>query len=125
MLTRLMFVFCKSEPWFGDRFGGDAVYFRAFQSENISCEIKTSNLPTSFSEHLAGANAADDDLVYVVGGIVFVNDLTFAGIRSDDADTLTRRTEHLLYRTLISVTGIANNVQETDHEKGHDSWSNP
>jgi hypothetical protein len=68
--------------------------FDAFQSENISCEIKTSNLPTSFSEHLRGANGTADDLVYVVGGIVFVNDLAFAGIRSDGADTLTRRTEH-------------------------------
>jgi len=79
---------------FGDRFDGDAVFFRAFQSEDISREIKASNLPTSLSEHFAGANGAFDDLVYVVGGIVFANDLAFAGIRSDDADTLTRRTEH-------------------------------
>ena len=68
--------------------------FDAFQPENISGEIKTSDLPTSLSEHLAGANGTADDLVYVVGGIVFVNDVAFAGIRSDDADALTRRTEH-------------------------------
>jgi hypothetical protein len=30
----------------------------------------------------------------VVRGIVFANDLAFAGIRSDNAHTLTRRTEH-------------------------------
>jgi hypothetical protein len=64
----------------GDRFDGDAVFFRAFQSEDISREIKASNLPTSFSEHFAAANGAFDDLVYVVGGIVFANDLAFAGI---------------------------------------------
>src|SRR5215472_8133050 len=40
---------------FGDRLDGNAVLFSAFQSEDISCEIKTSNLPTSFSEHLRGA----------------------------------------------------------------------
>jgi hypothetical protein len=68
--------------------------FDTFQPENISYEIKTGNLPTSFSEHFAGANGAANDLVYAVGGVVFVNDLAFAGIGSDDADTLTRRTEH-------------------------------
>src|SRR5262249_11425887 len=77
----------------GDRFDGDAVVFRAFQPANISRKIEISNLPTSFSKHLAGANSAADDLVYVVGGIIFTNDLAFAGIRSDDADT-PRRTEH-------------------------------
>jgi hypothetical protein len=30
----------------------------------------------------------------VLGGIVFVNDFAFAGIRSDNAHTLNRRTEH-------------------------------
>jgi hypothetical protein len=70
------------------------VFVGAFQSDNISCEIKTSYLPTSLSEHLAGANGTADDLVYAVGGIIFVNDFPFAGIRPDDADTLTRRTEH-------------------------------
>jgi hypothetical protein len=78
---------------FGDRLGGDVVFFGVFKSENIAGKIETSNLPTSLSEHLAGANGAADDLVYVVGGIVFVNDVAFAGIRSDDADT-PRRTEH-------------------------------
>src|SRR5215471_3443509 len=79
---------------FGDRLDGNAVLFSAFQSEDISCEIKTSNLPTSFSEHLRGANGTVDDLVYAVGGIIFANDLAFAGIRSDDADAPTRRAEH-------------------------------
>jgi hypothetical protein len=88
--------FDNPNPSVGDRLGGDLVFFRAFQSENISRKIETSYLPTSFSEHLAGANGAADDLVYVVGGIIFANDFAFAGIRSDDADTLTRRTEHRL-----------------------------
>ena len=67
----------------------------AFQSENIACKIETSNLPTPFSEHLAGANGAADDLVYVVGGIIFANDFPFAGIRPDDTDRLNGRVERL------------------------------
>ena len=43
-------------------------------------------LPTSFSKHLASANGATDDLIYVVGWIAFANDLALAGIRSDDTD---------------------------------------
>jgi hypothetical protein len=64
------------------------VFFRAFQSENISGEIKASNLPTSLSEHLAGANGAIDDLVYVVGRIVIANDFAFASIRFYNAEML-------------------------------------
>jgi hypothetical protein len=69
--------------------------FGAFQPENVSCEIKISNLPTALSEHLAGANGAADDLVYVVGGIIFANDFPFAGIRPDDTDRLNGRIERL------------------------------
>jgi len=72
----------------GDRLGGNAVLFDTFQSENISGEIKTSNLPTSFPEHLAGANGAADDLVYVVAGIIFAIDFSLGGIRPDDTDRL-------------------------------------
>jgi hypothetical protein len=64
----------------GDRLGSDVVFFDAFQSENVTWEIKAGNLPTSFSEHLAGANGAADDLVYMIGGITFTNDFTFAGV---------------------------------------------
>ena len=66
----------------------------AFQADNIPGKVETSNLATSFSKHLAGADSAADDLVYVVGGIIFADDLALAGIRSDDTETLTRRTEH-------------------------------
>ena len=81
-----MLVFENPNLDVGDRLGGDVVLFGVFQSENISCEIKASNLPTSFSKHLASANGATDNLIYVVGWIVFANDLALAGIRSDDAD---------------------------------------
>lgn len=64
----------------GDRLGSDVIFFDAFQSENVTWEIKAGNLPTSFSEHLAGANGAADDLVDAVGRIVLVNNFAFAGI---------------------------------------------
>jgi hypothetical protein len=64
----------------GDRLGSDVVFFDAFQSENVTWEIKAGNLPTSFSEDLAGANGAADDLVDAVGRIVLVNNFAFAGI---------------------------------------------
>jgi hypothetical protein len=40
--------FDNPNPSVGDRLGGDLVFFRAFQSENISRKIETSYLPTSF-----------------------------------------------------------------------------
>jgi hypothetical protein len=87
------------------------VVFCAFQTANISRKIETSYLPTSFSKHLAGANGAAYDLVYVVGGITFANDLAFAGIRSDDADT-PRRTEHYLVNPHQVAPLIRNQVSQ-------------
>jgi hypothetical protein len=87
------------------------VFFCAFQPDNISRKIKTSNLPTSFSKHPGGANSPADDLVYVVGGIILANDLAFAGIRSDNADT-PRRAEHYLVNPHQVAPLIGNQVSQ-------------
>jgi hypothetical protein len=41
------------------------------QTENFTCEVNATNLATPLTRHLPGANRTADDLVNVIGKIVF------------------------------------------------------
>jgi hypothetical protein len=65
---------------FGNRFYGDRVPVNTLQSENITGEIKASNLPAPIFQELAGANCAANDFVKARGESVLVNDFAFGRV---------------------------------------------